>query len=110
LTDHSDGSSRVSRERLLASSRGSGIPPPTFRVEALPHRARVRVVPPLGDDLMERKRRSGIKFTMPRDAGSWLEAQRSARGFISAARPELQQRPPMRRKARHEQSQNQGRS
>jgi len=31
---------------------------------------------------------------MPDDARSWLEAQRPARGFISAARPELQERPP----------------
>src|SRR6267378_6604220 len=48
LTGYRDRSSRVNRERLLASSRASGIPPPTFRVEALPHRARVRGVPPLG--------------------------------------------------------------
>src|SRR5207253_11274953 len=30
LTGYSDWSRRVSRERLLASSRASGIPPPTF--------------------------------------------------------------------------------
>src|SRR5207253_9473956 len=109
LTGYSDWSRRVSRERLLASSRASGIPPPTFASRRLLNGRMSEAFRLWGGDLMERKRRSGIKVHMPHDARSWLEAQRPARGLSPQRVPSCRSDHPKRRKACHEQSQDEGR-
>src|SRR2546422_9276689 len=75
LTGDSDWGTRVSRERLLASSRASGIPPPTFRIEALvesgacPRRSASGGMTRWNENV-----EAASQLTMPRDARSWLEA------------------------------------